>query len=408
MRILSLTASALFLAAACSQQASDTTGTSPGAPEETSASEDEAGSGTQMQETEAEALISKDGFRLIAVATGLTFPWDMLFLPDGTMLITERDGAIRILRDGELLPDPVAGTPEAHVNAQGGYFAMALDPDFSSNRKLYLAFAKGVDEENTTAVVSGVLSEDASELTDVQEIFTGAPRETSHHYGGRLAFLPDGTLIITLGEGFRYMEEAQNPQNYHGTIVRLNTDGSFPDDNPFIDGEDGTPGVWSYGHRNVQGLVWDNAREILWAHEHGPKGGDELNRIESGKNYGWPAITYGVNYDGTIISEETEAPGMEQPVIKWVPSIAPSGMALVSGDVWPEWQGDLIIGAMNGPRGQKLVHVMLDEEGNVTGQTDLMADLEIPFRDVVIGPDGNLYAATANMDGVIYRIDRNE
>jgi len=219
---------------------------------------------------------------------------------------------------------------------------------------------------------------------------------------------PDGTLVLTLGEGFRYMEEAQNPQNYHGTIVRLNTDGSFPEDNPFIDGENGLPGVWSYGHRNVQGLVWDEARETLWAHEHGPKGGDELNRIEAGNNYGWPAITYGVNYDGTIITDETEAPGMEQPVIKWVPSIAPSGMALVSGDVWSEWDGDLIVGAMNGPRGQKLVHIMLDEEGNVTGQADLMADLEIPFRDVAIGPDGNLYAATANMDGVVYRIDRNE
>lgn len=400
MKFLALTASALILAAACSQSDSD-----PAAPvEDVDNTPNEADAG----DTSTEAVISEDGFRLTPIAEGLEFPWDMLFLPDGTMLVTERSGTIRLVRDGELLPEPVAGTPEAHVNAQGGYFAMALDPEFSSNRKLYLAFAKGTAEQNTTAVVSGVLSDDASELSDVQEIFTGAPRETSHHYGGRLAFLPDGTLIATLGEGFRYMEESQNPQNYHGTIVRLNTDGSFPEDNPFVDGENGLPGVWSYGHRNVQGLVWDDARETLWAHEHGPKGGDELNRIEEGNNYGWPAITYGVNYDGTIITEDTEAPGMEQPVVKWVPSIAPSGMALVSGDVWSEWNGDLIVGAMNGPRGKKLVHIMLDEEGNVTGQADLMADLEIPFRDVAIGPDGNLYAATANMDGVVYRIDRNE
>lgn len=400
MKFLALTASALILAAACSQSDSD-----PAAPiEDVDNTTNEADAG----DTSTEAVISEDGFRLTPIAEGLEFPWDMLFLPDGTMLVTERSGTIRLVRDGELLPEPVAGTPEAHVNAQGGYFAMALDPEFSSNRKLYLAFAKGTAEQNTTAVVSGVLSDDASELSDVQEIFTGAPRETSHHYGGRLAFLPDGTLIATLGEGFRYMEESQNPQNYHGTIVRLNTDGSFPEDNPFVDGENGLPGVWSYGHRNVQGLVWDDARETLWAHEHGPKGGDELNRIEEGNNYGWPAITYGVNYDGTIITEDTEAPGMEQPVVKWVPSIAPSGMALVSGDVWSEWNGDLIVGAMNGPRGKKLVHIMLDEEGNVTGQADLMADLEIPFRDVAIGPDGNLYAATANMDGVVYRIDRNE
>lgn len=400
MKFLALTASALILAAACSQSDSD-----PAAPvEDVDNTTNEADAG----DTSTEAVISEDGFRLTPIAEGLEFPWDMLFLPDGTMLVTERSGTIRLVRDGELLPEPVAGTPEAHVSAQGGYFAMALDPDFASNRKLYLAFAKGTAEQNTTAVVSGVLSDDASELSDVQEIFTGAPRETSHHYGGRLAFLPDGTLIATLGEGFRYMEESQNPQNYHGTIVRLNTDGSFPEDNPFVDGENGLPGVWSYGHRNVQGLVWDDARETLWAHEHGPKGGDELNRIEEGNNYGWPAITYGVNYDGTIITEDTEAPGMEQPVVKWVPSIAPSGMALVSGDVWSEWNGDLIVGAMNGPRGKKLVHIMLDEEGNVTGQADLMADLEIPFRDVAIGPDGNLYAATANMDGVVYRIDRNE
>lgn len=403
MKFLALTASALILAAACSQPDSE-----PTAPVENADSSAVEGENAEAGDASPEAIISEDGFRLTPIAEGLEFPWDMLFLPDGTMLVTERSGAIRLVRDGELLPEPVAGTPEAHVNAQGGYFAMALDPDFASNRKLYLAFAKGTAEENTTAVVSGVLSDDVSELTDVQEIFTGAPRETSHHYGGRLAFLPDGTLIITLGEGFRYMEEAQNPQNYHGTIVRLNTDGSFPEDNPFIDGENGLPGVWSYGHRNVQGLVWDEARDTLWAHEHGPKGGDELNRIEAGNNYGWPAITYGVNYDGTIITEDTEAPGMEQPVVKWVPSIAPSGMALVSGDVWSEWDGDLIVGAMNGPRGQKLVHILLDEEGNVTGQADLMADLEIPFRDVAIGPDGNLYAATANMDGVVYRIDRNE
>ena len=400
MKFLALTASALILAAACSQSDSD-----PAAPiEDVDNTTNEADAG----DTSTEAVISEDGFRLTPIAEGLEFPWDMLFLPDGTMLVTERSGTIRLVRDGELLPDPLAGTPEAHVSAQGGYFAMALDPGFASNRKLYLAFAKGTAEENTTAVVSGVLSDDASELSDVQEIFTGAPRETSHHYGGRLAFLPDGTLIAALGEGFRYMEESQNPQNYHGTIVRLNTDGSFPEDNPFVDGENGLPGVWSYGHRNVQGLVWDDARETLWAHEHGPKGGDELNRIEAGNNYGWPAITYGVNYDGTIITEDTEAPGMEQPVVKWVPSIAPSGMALVSGDVWSEWNGDLIVGAMNGPRGKKLVHIMLDEEGNVNGQADLMADLEIPFRDVAIGPDGNLYAATANMDGVVYRIDRNK
>jgi glucose/arabinose dehydrogenase len=406
MKRIFATAGAALILAACSPNA-DT----PDPGDGQAANPDAAAEAAETDGTEAstsDSLTSKDGFRLTPVAEGLSFPWDMVFLPDGTMLVTERDGLIRVIRDGALVEAPVAGTPDALVNGQGGYFAMALDPDFASNRTMYLAFAKGTEAENSTAVVSGVLSDDASDLTEVQEIFSSTPRETSHHFGGRLAFLEDGTLILTLGDGFRYMDEAQNPMNYHGTIVRLNTDGSFPDDNPFADGSEGAPGVWTYGHRNVQGLVWDETRGILWTHEHGPKGGDEINRIQPGNNYGWPEITFGVNYDGTIITDETEAPGMQQPVVNWVPSIAPSGMALVTGDQWSQWDGDLVIGAMNGPKGQKLVHVMLDDEGNVTGQADLMADLEIPFRDVAIGPDGTLYAATANQDGVIYRIDRNE
>ncbi len=359
---------------------------------------------TDSVPAEADVLTSSEGYTLTPIASDLVIPWDMVFLPGGEMLVTEREGRIRVIRDGALLDAPVSGTPDTLVEGQGGYFAMALDPDFASNRKLYLAFAKGTAEDNTTAVISGALAEDASALTDVKEIFAGTSRETSYHFGGRLAFLDDGTLLLTHGEGFRYMEDAQDPMNYLGTITRINADGSFPDDNPYADGAEGAPGVYSYGHRNVQGLVWDQARGILWAHEHGPKGGDELNVIEPGHNYGWPKITFGVNYDGTIITEETEAPGMDQPVVKWVPSIAPSGMTLVTGDIWADWSGDLVIGAMNGPKGQKLVHVDLDEAGEVIGTEDFLADLEIPFRDVTIGPDGNLYAATANVDGIIYKV----
>lgn len=353
---------------------------------------------------QADTLTSEDGFTLTPVASDLVFPWDMEFLPNGDMLVTEREGRLRVIRDGELLAEPVTGTPDTLADGQGGYFGLALDPAFAENRTIYLAFAKGSEGDNTTAVIRGVLSEDATELGEVQEIFTGTPRETTLHYGGRLAFLEDGTLIVTLGEGFRYMKEAQDPSNYHGTIARINPDGSVPEDNPFADGAEGAPAVWSYGHRNVQGLLWDEDRGILWAHEHGPKGGDELNIVEPGNNYGWPRITYGVNYDGTIITDKTEAPGMEQPVVKWVPSIAPSGMALVESEVWPDWQGDLIIAAMNGPKGQKLVRIDLDEAGAVNGTEDLLADLAIPFRDVEFGPDGTLYAATANMDGVIYKV----
>ncbi|WP_300375673.1 PQQ-dependent sugar dehydrogenase [Henriciella sp.] len=411
---------AIMLAAACSggEPGNDTGDTAPASSEtdatdvsgtdQQTANADTTNGGDEDSSATPEALTSEDGYKLTPYASGLTFPWDMLFLPSGEMLVTERDGNIRVIRDGELLEAPVSGTPETLAEGQGGYFAMALDPDFASNRTLYLAYAKGSADENTTAVIKGILSDDASELTEVQEIFAGTPRETTYHYGGRLEFLPDGTLIITMGEGFRYMEEAQNPMNYHGTIARINTDGSIPEDNPFASGEEGAPAVWTYGNRNVQGLLWDGGREILWAHEHGPKGGDELNILEPGNNYGWPAITYGVNYDGTIITEQTEAEGMEQPVVKWVPSIAPSGMVLLdenSGD-WSGWAGDIIVAAMNGPKGQKLVRVDLDETGTSATTEDMLADLAIPFRDITIGPDGKIYLATANMEGVIYTLEQ--
>ncbi|MEM5518771.1 PQQ-dependent sugar dehydrogenase [Henriciella sp. AS95] len=404
MRLSILLASTALLAGACSgSDDAPAMGGADAGDTETASEGDESGPASA-----ANALTSEDGFTLTPVASGLSVPWDMVFLPGGDILVTERSGAIRVIRDGELLPAPVAGTPEALVEGQGGYFAMALDPDFASNRTLYLAFAKGESGDNKTTVVKGVLSDDASELTDVAEIFAGTSRETTYHFGGRLAFLPDGTLIVTMGEGFRYMDEAQNPMNYHGTIARINSDGSIPEDNPFADGADGAPAVWTYGHRNVQGLVYDAGRDILWAHEHGPKGGDELNIIEPANNYGWPRITYGVNYDGTIITEETEAEGMEQPVVKWVPSIAPSGMALVSGDVWADWDGDLIVGGMNGPKGKKLVHIELDEGGGLIGTEDLLADLDLPYRDVAISPDGQLFIATAEAEGTIYEVTRTE
>ena len=393
-------ATALLLVIACSDP---DTGSTSESDSDTSTADTVSGDAA----TEG-TLTSKGGFVLTPVANGLDFPWDMLFLPSGEMLVSERGGSIRVVRDGVLDESPLSGTPEALVEGQGGYFGMALDPGFDSNRTLYLAYAKGTSSENTTAVIKGVLSKDAAELTDVQEIFAGTPRETSYHFGGRLAFLPDGTLIVTLGDGFRYMDEAQNPMNFHGAIARINTDGSVPEDNPYSDGNEGAPAVWSYGHRNTQGLVYDESRNILWAHEHGPKGGDELNRVEAGNNYGWPEITYGVNYDGTVITEETEAPGMEQPVVKWVPSIAPSGMVLVNSDQWPDWRGDLIVAAMNGPKGQKLVRIDLNEAGEALGTEDLLADLKIPFRDITLGPDGTLYVATANADGVIYSVNKPE
>lgn len=350
------------------------------------------------------SLLSSSGVRLVPVAAGLEFPWAMAELPDGTLLVTEREGRLRRITSSGLVAEPVSGLPEdVLIDGQGGLLGLALAPDFAISRALFLSYSRQDEDTNTTAVVRGILTPDATALTDVTHIFDGAPRETTYHYGGRLAFLDDGSLIVTLGDGYRYMDEAQNPSNRHGAIARIWPDGSIPEDNPFISGG-GDPAVYSYGHRNVQGLVFDEARNLLWAHEHGPKGGDELNLLEAGANYGWPAITYGINYDGTVITDQTKAPGLKQPVWKWVPSIAPSGMALVQTESFPAWQGDLLIGAMNGPKGQKIVRIDLDPDGEVVGSEDILTDLGLGFRDV-LSTRTALYAATNDLDATLYRIE---
>ncbi|WOR14275.1 PQQ-dependent sugar dehydrogenase [Hyphomonas sp. FCG-A18] len=353
------------------------------------------------------SLVSEDGLKLVPLAEGLEFPWGLAELPDGSLLVTEREGRLRLITADGLVEAPLTGLPDdILVERQGGLLGIVLDPGFATNRKLYLSYAKGPLETNTTAVISATLSGDATALSDVTEIFTAAPRSTGFHFGSRLVFLPDGSLMISLGDGGRYMEESQDPQNLHGSIARVMPDGSVPADNPFTDGS-GHPALWSYGHRNVQGMVYDATRDILYAHEHGPKGGDELNVVEPGKNYGWPTITYGINYDGSIITDQTEAPGMEQPIVKWVPSIAPSGMALVQTEGFEDWKGDLLIGGMNGPAGVKLVRVALDDAGNVTGTEDLLEDLNVAYRDVISTPSG-IYVATTDLDGFVYRVEKTD
>lgn len=353
------------------------------------------------------SIVSSDGLRLVPVAEGLEFPWAIAQLPNGDLLVSEREGRVRLIQEGVLVAASVTGLPDdALIEAQGGYLGLALDPAFETNRRLYMSYSKGTAEQNTTTVIAGTLSEDGLALGDVSEIFSGAPRDTAYHFGSRIGFLPDGTMLVTLGEGYRYMDDAQDKHSLHGKIVRINTDGSFPDDNPFAGGE-GHPAVYSYGHRNVQGLQVDTKRGLIFAHEHGPKGGDELNVVIPGKNYGWPEITYGINYDGTVITEETEAPGLEQPVVKWVPSIAPSGLALVETAGFEDWSGDLLVGAMNGPAGLKLVRVDLDEAGDVVGTQELLTDLRLGYRDVLSTPDA-IYLATVDLDGVIYRLEQVE
>lgn len=347
---------------------------------------------------------SQTGLKLVPVAKGLEFPWGLAALPNGDVLVTEREGRLRLIQDGVLAPEPVSGLPDdILVDGQGGLLGLILAPDFADSRVLYLSYSKDMGETNTTAVIAAKLSEDGSALTEVEEIFHGEPRSTSFHFGSRLDFLPDGSLLIGLGDGYSYMDGAQDPAVLHGKIARIWPDGRVPEDNPYA-ASGGHPAVYSVGHRNIQGLVYDKARDMIFAHEHGPKGGDEINVIEPGKNYGWPKITYGINYDGTLITDDTEAPGLEQPLVKWVPSIAPSGMTLIATAGFEAWQGDLLIGAMNGPDGQKLVRVDLDEAGTVIGEEDLLADLRIPFRDVISTPDA-IYLATADFDGAVYRLE---
>lgn len=364
------------------------------------------GSQTAAPEPEADgSVISESGLRLVPIAAELEFPWGMAALPNGDLLVTEREGRLRLIQNDGLVEAPLTGLPgDILIAGQGGLLDILLDPDFATNRTLYLSYSKDMDGTNTTAVVSATLSEDASSLSDITEIFVGETRETTYHYGSRLAFLPDGSLIVTLGDGYRYMQDAQDPALLHGKIARIMPDGSLPGDNPFADGG-GNPAVWSYGHRNVQGLVYHSASGQLIAHEHGPKGGDELNIIEPGKNYGWPTITYGINYDGTIITDETEAPGLEQPAVKWVPSIAPSGMTIVQTAGFEDWSGDLLIGAMDGPAGQKLVRVDVDAEGNIGETEDLLVDYQTGFRDVLSTPDA-IYIATNMLDGEIFRVEK--
>ena len=326
-------------------------------------------------------------------------PWGMVFLADGGLLFTEKEGGLKYLAPGGQAAAPVAGLPPALVADQGGYLGLALDPDFAASRLVYVSLSSGTPEANSTLVVRGRLSADHTALENVEELFRSDLRDTTYHYGSRIAFGNDGTLFVTIGEGYKYMDLAQDPKTTHGKIIRINPDGSIPADNPFADGAAGNPAVWSYGHRNAQGLYYDTVSGTLWGTEHGPKGGDELNIITRGANYGWPKVTYGVNYDGTVITPETEAVGITPPETYWVPSIAPSGLTMLTSDVYPGWKGDIFLGGMNGPSGLVLVRIDL-EGGKVVGKEDLLREANQSFRDVVQGPDGHLYLASKDFDGI--------
>ncbi|GAB4394983.1 MAG: PQQ-dependent sugar dehydrogenase [Kiloniellaceae bacterium] len=339
-------------------------------------------------------------FRAVTLARGLDHPWGMAFLPDGGILITERRGDLRLFKGGELQKAPIAGTPEVEARGQGGLLDVALHPNFAENRLVYLSYAGAGPGGAGTEVARARF--DGTRLEDLEVIFQAEPKTSGGaHYGSRLAFDREGLLYITLGDRRSYMEEAQKPSSHLGSILRVHDDGEIPAHNPFVGVEGTKAEIFSYGHRNVQGLALRPADGRLWAHEHGPRGGDEVNLLKAGANYGWPAITYGIDYSGAIISDKTEAEGMEQPVVYWVPSIAPSGMTFYDGDLFPQWRGDLFVGALAGRHLRRL-----EMEGDqVVGQEELLGGLRERIRDVRSGPDGHLYILTDAGNGRLIRLE---
>ncbi|MCS0501647.1 PQQ-dependent sugar dehydrogenase [Ancylobacter sp. GSK1Z-4-2] len=339
------------------------------------------------------------------VAGGLDHPWSLAFLPDGRMLVTERAGRLRIVSRSGTVSEPVAGLPPVYARGQGGLLDVVLAPDFDSSRMVYFSYAEPREGASGTSVARGKLVEDAggARLDNVEVIFRQQPSVGgSSHYGSRLVFARDGTLFVTLGERYSERDQAQRLSSHLGKIVRIRTDGQAPDDNPFVKLQGARPEIWSFGHRNVQGAALDPQTGRLWTVEHGARGGDELNHPEAGKNYGWPIITYGRDYNGATIGEGTRKDGMEQPVKYWDPSIAPSGLTFYTGDLIAAWKGDLFTGAL---AGMKLVRLRLDpDRQRVVEEEDLLTDFGARIRDVRQGPDGALWLLTDEDPGRLLRL----
>jgi len=350
----------------------------------------------------APALAQQRPPRVETVAGRLANPWSLAFLPDRRMLVTERGGALRLLgADGRSLAT-IAGTPQVWARGQGGLLDVAPAPDFASSRVLYLSYAEPREDGAATSVMRARLSADSTALGDRQNIFRQLPASGGGtHFGSRIVPARDGTLFVTLGERGQ-KEKSQDLKTHYGKVVRINPDGSVPRDNPFVGRGDALPEIWSYGHRNVQGAALHPATGQLWTVEHGARGGDEVNRPEAGKNYGWPVITYGRDYSGLKIGEGTAKPGMEQPKHYWDPSIAPSGMTFYTGDVFPEWKGSMFVGALAG----SLVSRLVFEGDRMVREERLLTDTGRRFRDIRQGPDGAIYCLTDEADGQLLRLAR--
>ena len=336
------------------------------------------------------------------VARDLQNPWGLAFLPDNRMLVTERAGRLRIVDANGTLSAPIEGLPRIAVRGQAGLLDVALDPNFAQNRLVYLSFAEDRGEGRAgTSVARARLSDNGRALESLNIIFRQEPSYTGpNHWGSRLVFDREGNLFVTLGDRFDLRNQAQNPANHIGKIVHIKPDGSPAPNNPFLNREDARPEIWSIGHRNLQSAALHPTTGELWTVEHGARGGDEVNIPQKGKNYGWPIISYGVDYSGAKLGEGTKKAGLEQPVYYWDPSIAPSGMAFYTGDKFPAWRGSVLVGALAG----KLVSRLETNGNRVTGEERMLQQLGERIRDVRQGPDGFVYLLTDSRNGRILRM----
>ena len=348
-------------------------------------------------------IAPRDNFKTTIVLEGLERPWGMVWLPDGDMLISERPGRLRLVRQGRLEPQPIVGVPEVFAAGQGGLMDVAVHPNFAENRWIYLTYSHGSQAENRTRLARAIF--DGTALQDLEVIFEVSPAKTgSQHFGSRIVWLPDNTMLLAIGDGGNppirldgelIRQQAQKLDSNLGKVLRLNDDnGSIPTDNPVADSP-----VWSYGHRNIQGMVFDRLNNRIWSTEHGAKGGDELNLLQVGQNYGWPLVTYSREYSGGEITQERSRPGTIDPQLVWSSAIAPSGLAIYTGDRFTQWQGDLFAGGLVS---QDVRRISLDPEGNVISEESIPVGQRV--RDVKQSPDGMLYVLTDEPNGQLITI----
>ncbi len=367
------------------------------------------GAGEARPVMSEESVPAEGGVRLTTIVSGLERPWGMAWLSDDTILVTERPGRLRVVSNGTLDPRPVSGVPKVFASGQGGLMDVALHPDFATNRLIYLTYAHGDDDANRTRVARAVF--DGQALDDLEVIFENADaKEGGQHFGSRLLWLPDGTLLVSIGDGGNpptsfagdeIRKQAQNLGTHFGKLIRIRDDGQVPNDNPFVGQPGAKPEIYSYGHRNIQGLARDPETGAIFANEHGARRGDELNRVEAGANHGWPAATFSRNYVwGTEISPHTSLPGMVDPVFVWSETHAPSGLAVYRGDVFPRWDGDVFSGGL---KTEDVRRIEFGDGGAVMGETAI--DFDARVRDIRVGPDGHVYVLTDERDGQLIRID---